>query len=179
MRTRYLANKSLVYCRYNYFLINMIQGHETNWSRRLPTECSSTAQQVRPTKTQTTNLYIPAPPFGCGFKARHVVLTTVLWNFTAAGRHDGDLTAVIQALLSLCTCSFRLQIRTATSLQVPSCADSSHLFMSLNTGFKSCGLHIDLQYNVWTRSLPLPCHVFIKLRCKKKKTSTFTLQNTT
>jgi hypothetical protein len=48
-------------------------------------EYSSTAQQVRPTKIQTTNLYTAAPPFGWGFNDRHVVLTTVLWYLQPPG----------------------------------------------------------------------------------------------
>jgi len=101
MRTWYLANESLGYCRYMYVLSNMIQGRETNWTRRLCTECSSTAQQVRPTKIQTTNLYITAPPFRLWLLRQAGGINDNSLEFTAAGRHHGDLTTVIQALLSL------------------------------------------------------------------------------
>ena len=63
-------------------------------------EYSSAAQQVGPTKIQTTNLYTAAPPFGWGLQRPPRAINDSAVVFTAAGRHRGDLTAVIQALLS-------------------------------------------------------------------------------
>jgi hypothetical protein len=53
------------------------------------------------TKIQTTNLYTTAPPFRCDFQRQPPGINDTSLEFTAVGRHRGDLTVVIQALLSL------------------------------------------------------------------------------
>lgn len=154
MRTWYLANTSFGYCRYKYILSNMIQGRETNInrSRRLCIDSSSSAQQVRPNKIQTTNLYTPAPPFHCVFSDNHVVLTSSV-EFTAAGRHRGDLTAVTQALLSLNMLIPRQPNRPGdTNRYVTTGAtvlkQESFVFVSYHRRHITFGgLHINVQYN--------------------------------
>jgi hypothetical protein len=144
---------------------------QLHWSKRPCTECSSTAQQVRPTKIQTTNLYTTAPPFRCGFNdiQSHVILTTVSLAFTADGRHRGDLTAVTQELLSLnMLISRKPNIHTVTNRCIitgtPLCRQESFVSVSFNTDLASRGLHINFHYNIWTRSLTLSCHASVTLK---------------
>jgi hypothetical protein len=112
-----------------------------------------------------------------------VVLTTVLWYLQPPGAIAVTLQqwhrhCYLQHMLILCNPDRPADThRTATSLQVPSCAGRNHLFSSRHMVGTPQVSHINVQYNLWTRFLPLSCHVSIML--DKITTLNFTAQNTT